>query len=260
MEIPISSKVYSFHEAFDAVGRKLVPGWTGEETQARECHAPEDVAHRIALPKRLLQFIKENPGLNAKDRQSRITGVKVALHDRRFGPLAPEIKAFVKDPDAYQVGYDLWDRRRVAEASLNDIIHDGHTAAWIETLEGDIQEIPRTHWPVRGTVGGPFTPNLPGNCGEYRGVDGMVWIDKESLDRFLGTPDSLPAAGPGRPVGTTPEKRQEYERWAEASQVLKANHSNWSMDQAMDQAAKDMGIKKSSFKRRLFEQNLVKTE
>ena len=43
MATEIRSKDYSFPEAFNAVGKKLVPGWTGDEIDARECHSPEDV-------------------------------------------------------------------------------------------------------------------------------------------------------------------------------------------------------------------------
>ena len=260
MEIPIRSKLYSFHEAFNALGRELFPDWTGEEVNAQKCHSPKDVESMADLPERLMRVIDgmdKNPGLDAEGRrnlQKHIDGANAALLVRQSDTVARAIKALKEDPEAYQKKYALWVHYDKAYKRLIDILHDGYAPSWLETPEGDTHEIPRTRW---GAAGDTFTPNLPGNCGEYKGAWGEILIDRKSLDHFLKIHRPR-RAGPGRPpTGTSPEKRQEYEEWAKAAKALKAQHTNWSMDQAMEQAADDMDINRGTFKRRLIEQKLV---
>ncbi len=264
MEIPIRPKLYSFHEAFNALGRELFPNWTGFEINAQKCRPPKDVESMADLPERLMRVIDgmdKNPGLGAegmRNLQKHIDGANAALLVRQSDTVARAIKALKEDPEAYQTKYDLWFRHDKAYKRLIDILHDGYAPSWLVTKGGDTYEIQRTHW---GGAGGPFTPNLPGNCGEYRGAWGVAWgevlIDKKSLDRFLKIHRTGPARRGRPPTGTSPEKRQEYEEWAKAAKALKAQHTNWSMDQAMEQAADDMDINRGTFKRRLIEQKLV---
>ena len=184
----IRSKDYSFPEAFNAVGKKLVPGWTGEEIEARECHSPKDVDSVDTLPKRLAEFtidMAKAPDVDPKDLREHIDGVEHARLNRQSETWAGEIEALADDPEAYQERYDLWSRLCKAEKPFNDIMHHGHADGWIETHKGDILEIEPTHWGVRG---GPFIPpQLPGTWGEYKGETGEVRIDKEILDAYLRT-------------------------------------------------------------------------
>ena len=95
METPIRPKDYSFPEAFNAVGRKLVPGWTGNEIDARKCRSPEEVERMADLPERVTEHIKENlgnPDLDIAKVQIGLAGVEFALHDRQYGPLKQEIE------------------------------------------------------------------------------------------------------------------------------------------------------------------------
>ena len=190
MEIPIRSKDYSFPEAFNAVGRKLFPDWTDEgieEINAQKCHSPEKVESTDSLPKRLSVFIvnmAKAPDVDPADLRKHIDGVENARLVRQSATVAREIEALEQDREAYQKKYDLWFRHDKAYELLIEIMNHGHAPSWLVTTGGNTYEIQRTHW---GTVGGPFTPNLPGDCGEYRGAWGdawgYVWIDKGSRDR-----------------------------------------------------------------------------
>ena len=116
MEIPIKPKLYSFHEAFNALGRELFPDWTGKEIHAQKCPAPEDVESMADLPERLMRVIDgmdKNPGLDAEGRrnlQKHIDGANSALLVRQSDTVARAIKALKEDPKAYQKKYDLWVR------------------------------------------------------------------------------------------------------------------------------------------------------
>ena len=51
MEIPIRPKLYSFHEAFNAVGRKLLCDWPDEgieEINAQKCQSPKAIEKKAA--------------------------------------------------------------------------------------------------------------------------------------------------------------------------------------------------------------------
>ena len=141
MEIPIRPKLYSFHEAFNAVGKKLVPGWTGDEIDARKCRSPEDVDRMAGLPERVAEYIEENlenPDLDIAKAQIGLAGAELAAQERQSGPLAQEIEDLEEDREAYQAKYDLWFRHDKAWKDFINIMHDGHAASWIVTPEGDI--------------------------------------------------------------------------------------------------------------------------
>ena len=255
MEIPIRPKLYSFHEAFNAVGRKLVPGWTGFEINAQKCHPPKDVDSMATLPERLLEFtvdMAKAPDVDPADLQKHVDGVEHARLVRQSATVAREIKDLKEDPEAYQTKYDLWFRHDKAYKRLIDILHDGHAPSWLETTGGDIHEIQRTHW---GGVGGPFTPNLPGDCGEYRGAWGEAWgeilIDRKSLDHSLKTAHPTPAAGLSRRDERKKETLLKYKGWSEAATAFKKEHPNMSNYQVMLEAAGKMGIHESTFRKML---------
>ncbi len=63
MEISIRSKDCSFPEAFDVVGGKLVPAWTGKEIEARKCHSPEDVKSMASQPEGFVQYVEKKSRL-----------------------------------------------------------------------------------------------------------------------------------------------------------------------------------------------------
>ena len=140
MEIPIRPKLNSFHEAFNAVGKKLVPGWTGDEIEARKCHSPEDVDSVDTLPKRLLKFtvdMKNAPDVDPADLRKHIDGVEAARLNRQSAPWAQEIKDFDEDPEAYEERYALWFRHDKTYKRFIEIMHDGYAPSWLVTPEGD---------------------------------------------------------------------------------------------------------------------------
>lgn len=245
MEIPIRPKLYSFHEAFNAVGRKLFPGWTAEEVNAQECHSPEDVESMDTRPKRLAEFtidMGKAPDVDPADLQKHVDGVEHARLVLQSATVAREIEALEKDREAYQKKYDLWCRHDKAYKRFIEIMHDGYAASWLVTKGGDTYEIQRTHW---GGVGGPFTPNLPGDCGEYRGAWGeawgYVWIDRKSLDRSLKTAHPTPATGLSRQDERKKETLLKYKGWSEAAAVFNKENPGHSKYQVLVRTARKMG-------------------
>ena len=261
MEIPIRPKLYSFHEAFNALGRELFPNWTGEEVNAQECHFPEDVESVADLPERLLEFtvdMAKAPDVDPADLQKHIDGWEHARLSRQSAPWAQEIKDLDEDPEAYEKRYALWFYYDTTYQHLIEIMHDGRAAGWIETPEGDTYEIQRTHW---GGASGPFTPNLPGNCGEYRGAWGEawgnVWIDKKGLDRSLKFPHPTPITKLSRRAEMKRATRQKREKWERAIVACEQEHPDWKKSQILDEVAEDLNIEeeseKGSLKRRMYD-------
>ena len=247
MATEIRSKDYSFPEAFNAVGKKLVPGWTGDEIHARKCRSPEDVDSAATRPERHLKFMKENPGLVAKDWPIRIADAEALFQERQSGPLKQEIEDLKQDPEAYQERYDLWSRRYKAEKPFNDIMHHDHADGWIETPEGNILEIEPTHWGVRG---GPFIPpQLPGTLGEYKGETGEVRIGKERLDAYLRTL----AAGRKTRGEQDEATRQKTEMWTRAIVACEQKHLDWTKSRVLIKVADDLDINIGSLKRRMYD-------
>ena len=259
MEIPIKPKLYSFHEAFNAVGRKLFCDWTDEgieEINAQKCQSPKDVESMADLPERLMRVIDgmdKNPGLDAEGRrnlQKHIDDANAALLVRQSDTVARAIKALKEDPEAYQKKYALWVHYDKAYRRLIDILHDGYAPSWLETTGGDTYEIQRTHW---GGVGGPFTPNLPGNCGEYRGAWGEAWgevlIDKKSLDRSLKTAHPTPAAGLSRRDERKKETLLKYKGWSEAAAAFNKENPGLSKYQVMIRVAPTVGADEDTFRK-----------
>ena len=265
MEIPIRPKLYSFHEAFNTVGRKLVPGWTGDEINAQKCHSPEKVESIDTLPKRLAEFtidMGKAPDVDPadldaeglQDLQNHIDGVEHARLNRQSAPWAREIKDLGKDREAYQARYELWVRYDKAYKRLIDILHDGYAPSWLVTKGGDTYKIQRTHW---GGVGGPFTPNLPGDCGEYRGAWGEawgeVWIDKKGLDRILKIAPPLPAAEPTRRGDKNEAIRQRNEKWITEVTDCEQEHPDWTKKKVIKIVAKRLGgINREALRRLMY--------
>ncbi len=257
MATEIRSKDYSFPEAFNAVGKKLVPGWTGDEIEARECHSPEDVDSVDTLPKRLAEFtidMGKAPDVDPADLERHINGVEHARLNRQSAPWAQEIKDLDEDPEAYEKRYALWFYHDITYQNLIEIMHDGRAAGWIETPEGDTYEIQRTHW---GGAGDTFTPNLPGNCGEYRGAWGEawgnVWIDKKRFDRSLRFPHPTPITKLSRRAEIKMATRQKTEMWIRAIVKCEEEHEDWKKLDILDKVAGDLKINILSLKRRMYD-------
>ena len=248
MAIEIRSRDYSFPEAFNAVGKKLVPGWTGKEIDARKCHSPEKVESTDSRSEHLAEFtidMAKAPDVDPKDLREHIDGVEHARLNRQSETWAGEIEALADDPEAYQERYDLWSRLCKAEKPFNDIMHHGHADGWIETPEGDKLGIQPTHWGVRG---GPFIPpQLPGTLGEYKGETGEVWIGKERLDAYLRTL----AAGRKTRGEQDEATRQKIEMWTRKIIKCEQEHDDWPKSRILKKVAKDLNIKKESEKKSL---------